>query len=400
MRTLARALRQCAVAALLGCLIGCAGGISSDGGPIGTGIVASVAGNVVAVVDDGSVAQDGASPGVPAVAVSIDEVSGAETTTDAAGNFAIDGEFAGALTLRFRASGVEATQTIDVPAGALVVLADVVVAPGQIDAEAGRQVGFIARVLEVDCAARLLHVEDEHDPPGPFSVLLLDETRLVRRGGAALSCAEIAPGQRVAIDSLFEPAAGPGAVVTALAVTVGAERGERPDVVEDVPFLGFVAAVRCDAGILTVADSSQRTRLRLTARTVLARGDGSALACAAIAVGDRVSGLGRLRVRQPGVIEATSVVVTTGQGAVDVRISGAVVGRDCTAGVLQLEDGDGVVAVVLGPDTVVEPPLTCDEIPLGARVRGLGRVRRGAPDVVLAVRLAVRLPARTRAAGP
>ena len=396
MRTLAHVFRRCGIAVLLGCLIGCAGGISSDGGPVGTGIAASVAGNVVAVVSETSSTQQDAVAAVPEVAVSIDEVPGTETTTDADGNFAIDGEFAGALTLRFRAEGVEATQAIDVPAGALVVLADVVVAPGQIDAEAGRQVGFLARVLAADCAAGMLAVEDEHQPPRAFSVLLLDETRLSRRDGTVVSCGAIAVGQRIAIDGVFEPGAGPGDVVTALAVTVGAERGERPEVIEGIPVLGFVAAVRCQAGVLTLADANQRTRLRLTAQTELTRRDGTALACEDVAVGDRVAGLGRLRVRQPGAIEATSLVVAASAGAIDVRLSGAVVGKDCSVPVLQLDDGDAVVAVTLGPETVVQPALSCDEIALGARVRGLGRLRRGAAGVILAVRLDVRPPGRTR----
>ena len=143
----ASALLLCAV------LAGCAGGgIAADGGPIGTGITASVAGNVVAVVASSDAAQATALD-LPAVTVSIDEVPGVETVTDTEGNFALDGDFAGEVTVRFRSGDVEGTQRVDVPTGALVVLADVVVAPGQIDAEAGRQVGFLAHVLSADCGA-------------------------------------------------------------------------------------------------------------------------------------------------------------------------------------------------------------------------------------------------------
>lgn len=392
-----RALRDrglvAAVAALVcGVLLaGCAG--SSDGGPIGTGITASVAGNVVAVVATSEVEQVTVLD-VPAVEVSIDEAPGVATTTDAAGNFTLEGDFAGVVTVRFQSAGVEATQILDVPTGGLVVLADVVVAPGQIDAEAGRQVGFLARVESVDCAAGLLGVADDHERSRTFTVALVDDTRIVRRGGAAATCADLRPGERIAIDGVFAPESGPGNDVTALSITLGAERGTRPDVVEDVPFAGFVAAVRCNAGSLTVADASQRTRVRIDAGTTFTTTDGTPIRCGAIAVGDRVAGLGRLRVRQPGTIAATSVVVATGAGPIDLRLSGAVVGKDCAAGVLQLDDGDGVVAVQIGPDTVVQPALTCDEIPLGARVRGLGRVRRALPDVILAVRLEIRRPGR------
>ena len=391
MNALAAALRARALI-LLVCLAGCAGGgIASDGGPIGTGITASVAGNVVAVVASSDTTQATAAS-IPAVTVSIDEVPGAETTTDAEGNFALDGDFAGALTVRFRSGDVEGTQSVDVPTGALVVLADVVVAPGTVDAEAGRQVGFLAHVLSTDCRAGTLVVEDDRKEPRQFLVQLIDDTRLVRRDGTSASCGDVAVGSRVAIDGVFAPDSGTGSMLTALSVTLDAERGTRPDVVEDVPFAGFVALVRCDAGTLTVADADQRTRVRIGAGTSIRDRSGNALDCTDVAVGDRVAGLGRLRVKQAGTIDATSIVVGRGASAVEVRVSGEVIGKDCAADVLQLDDGDGVAAVRIGPNTVVEPELACEEIPVGARVRGLGRVQPDDPGVILGVRLNVRRP--------
>ncbi|MBY0279128.1 hypothetical protein K2Z84_27660 [Candidatus Binatia bacterium] len=379
--------------ALLACLAGCAGGgISSDGGPIGTGITASVAGNVVAVVASSDATQATALD-LPAVTVSIDEV-GVETSTDAEGNFSLDGDFAGALTVRFRSGDVEGTQQVDVPTGALVVLADVVVAAGQVDAEAGRQVGFLARVLRTDCAASELVVEDDRKEPRQFLVRLVDDTRFVRRDGSDASCGDVAQRAQIAIDGVFAPDSGTGSTVTALSITLGAERGTRPDVVDDVPFAGIVAQVRCAAGTLTVADAEQRTRVRLDAETTIRDRSGATLTCADVGVGDRVAGLGRLRVKQAGAIDATTLVVGMGATSADVRLSGEVVGKDCTQDVLQLDDGDAVAAVRIGPQTVVDPVLSCDQIPLGARVRGLGRVQSDDPDVLLAVRLAVRRPAR------
>jgi hypothetical protein len=294
------------------------------------------------------------------------------------------------VTVRFRAAGVEAFQALEVPTGALVVLADVVVAPGRIDAEAGRQVGFLARVESVDCAAASLVVSDERRRERSFVVQIVDETRLERRGGDPASCADIAAGVRIAIDGVFEPGAGSGTEVTALTIVIGAERASRPDVIEDVPFLGFVGAIDCAAGTLTISDPRQRTRLRITDETAFARPDGSALGCDEVQVGDRAGGLGRLRVRAPGRIEATRVVVTSGPGAIEVRLFGVVVGTDCADGVLQIDDGDGIAAVRIGPETRVQPALACDEIPIGARVSGLGRLRRDMPDVILAVHLRIR----------
>lgn len=248
-------------------------------------------------------------------------------------------------------------------------------------------------MLSTDCGAGALVVEDDRKEPRQFLVQLVDDTRLVRRDGAVASCGEIAIGSRVAIDGVFAPDSGTGSMLTALSITLDAERGTRPDVVEDVPFAGFVALVRCDAGTLTVADADQRTRVRLSAGTSIENRAGAPLACADIAVGDRVAGLGRLRVKQAGTIDATSVVVGVRGTGVEVRLSGEVVGKDCTADVLQLEDGDGVAAVRIGPNTVVEPDLACEGIPIGARVRGLGRVQPDEPDVILGVRLNVRRPA-------
>lgn len=395
MNALDAILRATASLLLLAAVAGCSGGggFAADGGPIGTGITAAVAGNVVAVVASSETEQVTALA-LPEVDVSIDEAPGLATTTDAEGNFALDGDFAGEVTVRFRSGDVEATQVVDVPTGALVVLADVVVSPGRIEAEAGRQVGFLGRVLEVDCTAGVLVVEDERTEARPFTILLIDDTRIVRRDGSAAACADVTAGDRVAIDGVFSPDSGTGSDLTALSVTIGADRGERPDVVEDVPFAGFVAAVRCAAGTLTVADADQRTRLRLGADTAVVDRSGAPLACDAIAVGDRVAGLGRLRVRQPGAIEATSLVVARGGASADVRIAGEVVGKDCAQSVLQIDDGDGIAAVRIGADTVVEPALACDEIPIGARVRGLGRVRPAQPDVIVALRLVVRRPAR------
>lgn len=386
------AAARASVLVLLVWLHGCAGGgVAADGGPIGTGITASVAGNVVAVVASSDPTPATATALAP-VTVSIDEAPGIATTTDADGNFSLDGDFAGELTVRFRSGDVEGTQRVDVPTGALVVLADVVLAPGRVDAEAGRQIGFLAHVVGTDCAAGELIVEDERAEPRQFLVRLVDDTRLVHRDGSAAGCGDVALGSRVAIDGVFTPDAGTGSVLTALSVTLDAARSARPDVVEDVPFAGFVALVRCAAGTLTVADADQRTRVRLGADTTIRDRNGAALACTDVAVGDRVAGLGRLRVKQPGTIAATSIVVGTGASAADVRLSGAVIGKDCSADVLQLDDGDGVAAVRIGPDTVVEPDLGCADIPIGARVRGLGRVQPDEPDVILGVRLNVRRP--------
>jgi hypothetical protein len=394
MKSLVEAARPYALVFAVSWLVGCAG---ADGGPIGTGITASVAGNVVAVVEDASAAVEGSVFELPEIIVSIDGLAGVETTTDADGNFVLEGDFAGELNLRFRAPGVEAAREIDVPTGALVVLSDVVLAPGEIDVEAGRQVGLVARVVSLDCASGVLELEDDRGrPPGRFSVQLLEETLLLRHDAGEIACAQIATGENVSVDGVFDPDPDAQEGLTALSVTAGVSGSSRSEVVEGVPFLGFASAIDCLGGTLTVADASQRTRLRLTNDTEIVRRSGAAIGCGELAVGDRVAGLGRLRVRRPGRIEATNIVATaSAQGSIEIRLAGVVVGKDCAAPALQIDDGDSVAVVRLRPETQIDPRLSCEEIRVGARVRGLGRLGRAMPGLVDAVRLELRPPGRT-----
>jgi hypothetical protein len=357
-------------------LAACAG---ADGGPIGTGITTSVVGNVVDVADAG-----GTSQGLPPVTVSIDEAPELETTTDAEGNFALDGDFAGAVTLRFRTPDYAVTQPVDVPSGAVLVLSDLELSPGGVEAQAGRQIGFVGRVQAVDCAAGVLVVADRREPPNEFRVTLLPETIVQRRGGEPASCEDVAPGDQLGIDGVVTLRAG--RVVTALRVVLAAEPAP-PDPVREVPFSGRVAAIACARGALTLAGDEARTRLLLSAGTSLTRRDGTPLACEDLRLGDQATGLGRVRLARPGTIEATTVVVTpASRPGVELRVAGFVTLVDCTAGTFELADGDAVLLVHLTPDTVIEPPLACRDIAPGDRLTGVVRVRedeRGAVDAVL-----------------
>lgn len=402
-----KALRTIEALVLAVALAGAAGCAGSDGGPVGTGIVASVAGNVISVdsapgqaseagAPTATAAADATPADLPPIEVSIDEVPNSTTTTDADGNFSIDGGFSGRITLRFRTAGVDATQVVDVPAGALVVLADVALAPGQVDAEAGRQVGFLGRLVSSDCAAGILTVDDERPEPGTFEVAIVTETRIAKPNGHPLECADIPVGERIAIDAVFEP--GSDARAVALSVTVGARRRKRADVLEDVPFLGFAASLGCDAGVITLADDDQRTRLRLTAETEIVDADGKTLTCGDIRLGDQLVGLGTLSIHRPGAIAATRITVTPSGGRrVALRLLGAIAGKDCDASVLQLADHGGIAAVRLLPSTTIEPPLSCADLQIGERVRGRGRVDRMVPNLIDAVRLRIRPPARSAA---
>ncbi len=198
---------------LLAAALAACGGANVDGGPIGTGITTSVVGNVVAVAGDGTTTDE-----LPPITVSLDEVPEVTATTDGEGNFALDGGFAGALTLRFRTAGVDAALPVDVPAGAVLVLSGIVLSPSSVEAEAGRQLGFVGRVTHVDCAAGVLDVEDRREPPRVFRVELLPETLVQRRGGAPASCADVAAGVSM-VASSRSPASASSSTVRARRAT-------------------------------------------------------------------------------------------------------------------------------------------------------------------------------------
>lgn len=403
MRSLLHALTALAAAAsLLAC--GGAGGGVIDGGPVGTGITTSVVGNVIDVSQASALAttataasEADAIAALPPVVVSIDEVPGLESPIDAEGNFALDGDFAGAVTLRFATPGFSVTQPLEVPSGSVLVLADVELSPAGVEAQAGRQIGFVGRVVRADCAAALLLVADQHDASRQFRVALLPETSIERRDGGAASCTDIAARDRIAIDGAVRLDGVPG--VTALRIVLAADPAP-PDPVREVPFLGRVAAIDCARGAATLAGEAGRTRLAISAATTITLRDGTPLGCDQVRLGDVAAGLGRVTLRRPGVVAATSIVVTpAAEPGVEVRILGFLVAADCGRGLLELAEGDTLLVVRLVTATVIDPPLACEDLRPGDRIAGLARIVADDRRLVEAVRLRVRRPVRASAAG-
>jgi len=378
-----KAMRSLLALLLLAAATACggSGGAAIDGGPIGTGITTSIVGNVVDV---------GAEPPTSPITVTIDEVPGLESTSDADGNFALEGDFAGALTLRFATAAFTVAQALDVPSGSLLVLADVELSPGGVEVQAGRQVGFVGRVRSVDCAGGSLAVADRREPANLFTVVLLPESRFVRRDGTAATCGDVRDGDQIGVDGLVRLRRR--SVVLALQLTLAAEP-QPPAPVREVPFIGQVVAVDCARGALALAGEEERTRLRLSAATTLRRADGTPLECPDLRLGDRTSGVGQVTLRNPGVVHATTLVVEGPGPAATVRVAGFVAEVDCRARVLVLAEGDFLVALRLLPTTIFEPPLRCEQLALGDRAGGLARVSDD-PELLDAIRLRVRQVAR------
>jgi hypothetical protein len=377
------------------------GGVAADGGPVGTGITASVVGNV-AVVEDSLATIEAATAdvGSPAasiagVEVSIDEFSEVAATTDEEGNFALDGAFSGSLTLRFRTPSFEAAQALEVPSGAVVVLSDIELGPGSVDVEAGRQLGFFAEVTSVDCTAGFLLVRDQRRPGDPFTVEILPETAFVRDDAEA-ACQEIAAGSTIAIEGLLD-ALGDRAI-TALVIELDPPARPMPEPIRVVAFYGRIAVRDCDAGVLVIDDGRHRGRAHLVRSTVITDREGNALSCEDIELDDGVIGEGRLDLRRPAVVEALRLVISdSGRPGGTLRIRGFVANTNCTEGVLQVGSGGGTLTVRLLPDTVITPALACAEISVGASVRGTGVPSVGLRGAIDARRLEIGRPASATA---
>ncbi|HYD47860.1 MAG TPA: carboxypeptidase regulatory-like domain-containing protein [Terriglobales bacterium] len=282
------------VAILLAVVSGCS---SSDGGPVGTGISgASISGNVVAV--------DGAE--VAGVAVSIEEVSGLQATTDAEGNFELSGDFAGPITLRFDARGISSSGRFDVPQQARLVLHDISVRRDRIEVDTVRLIDFRGAIRLIDCDDGTLLIDDRRGVANQFLVRLSEDTA-ISRGDAVLACADLEIGQTVAVEGAVQPA---DRTIVAVSVAVNPGRPGDGSAVVEVRFHGRVRVVACPARMIQLEDALLgRTRLRLTEATRIFDASQRAIACSGIAVGDIISGRGGLDTRRPNAIEALQLNV-------------------------------------------------------------------------------------------
>jgi hypothetical protein len=323
---------MCLLITAAGCGAGGSGGLASvDGGPVGTGISASVSGNVSAVAP-GSAAADSSGMGasmMPAVRVTIDEVPGIGSTTDADGNFQIEGTFSGNLTLRFSTPMFAVVQRLDVPAGSTIVLEDVQLASGMmVQMGAVRQLGFLGTVAHTDCSGSAgdLLVNDRRPTADQFMVRLSAATTILGGNGQALQCAAVATGQQVIVRGTIQPA---DQTVVALAVIVA------PQPTAQVQFTGTVMMINCDSGMLMVSDPTDtsgmpvmpgmpgmsgmsgmpgmvgRSRVRLLPAMQITDSRGQPLQCQNIRPGDHVEVGGVINSDNPGVVGAQVMTVST-----------------------------------------------------------------------------------------
>ncbi len=321
-----RLLGTCVLMLLAGCT-----GVGVDGGPVGTGISAALSGNLASVAEGTAAAVSAATNDapLPSVRVTIDEVPASASVTDARGNFYLQGQFAGRLTLRFTAPTFSVTAPIDVPAGASIALEDVRLAPGMVQMAALRHLGFLGVVAQVDCDAGELLVDDQQASANQFLVRLSGTTLVVDGSGEPLACAAVQPSQQLVVRGTVQPT---DQTIAALAIIVD------PQPMEPVEFSGTVMMVNCSDSTLMISQASpasgtpgmgpggmgppgmsmpgmmgmgSRAHVRISSTTVIVDTTGQRLECAAVQAGHQVHCQGVIDSSVPGVIQADTLTVST-----------------------------------------------------------------------------------------
>lgn len=399
-------------AALLAALflaVGCGGGGLglgiSDGGPVGTGIAASVVGNVVTVEDpDGTfgttedIASVAAAPeddplagltSVDGIDVSIVELPDVATTTDAEGNFSLDGDFDGALTLRFRTPDIEVDQLVEVPSGGIVVLSDIELNRDGVIAEAGQQLGLVGRVRSTDCAGSFLQVEDRRDRR--FDIMLVDETRFIR-GDATISCDEIRNRDDVSIEGLQDDLSSRR--ITALVVELDPDDSAPRPVERRAAFLGNIVALDCPSDRLAVHNGDNLVQIQLNRDTRIETMQGRRVSCEDLRLTLRVTGEGILDLRRPGLVRAERLTIggALSPGA-NLPIRGLIVGANCDQAIYQIAFQGAVVAVRVTGETVIRAgrEFRCeDALNRQLSVRGKGVVSTEVPGGIDALEIEIK----------
>ena len=312
-------MRARRLVSLLACalLAGCA----SEGGVTGSGI-SSVSGNVIQVSEDAAAA-------LPfPIRVTVAELPSATAVTDAAGAFALSGDFSGAITLEF-VNAADGTAigplALEVPAGSSTVLENIEIRlaappPQRVRPRAIRQLDVFGTLDLAECDAAgggVLLVRDDGRPARQFLITLTPETAIARRDGAPLACADLLGGRRpqVQVEGLLRAA---DLTIIAVQVTVGGPRPSRPP--DELPrperLQGVATTVACGRGIIEMTQLLEAERVRRTLRlddatSVRCAGTPPVpCACADIAAGDGLAVSGILRPDRPGLVDAEVIVVT------------------------------------------------------------------------------------------
>jgi hypothetical protein len=203
---------------------------ASEGGSRGSGISTSVTGNVNMVQAAASPLRDTvASPGALAAVrdlMSVERRARARTVlegiavavegtairgqTDANGQFALQGNFDGRLSLLFQLpdAGGSARLAINVPAGGTLTLHNVRLDTAAQEAVAETQgVDFDGIIITIDCNGLSLTMVSAARPPGDTDqyTVRLDTSSLQDTHGNSLECADLRSGEQASVQGRVNP---------------------------------------------------------------------------------------------------------------------------------------------------------------------------------------------------
>ncbi len=397
-------------------LVACAvlAGCASEGGVSGTGISASLSGNVTVVTE----AAQSADLPFP-IRVSIEAEPAVSATTDDEGAFTLSGAFSGAIEVRFAnaADGSPLGElALDVPAGSSTVLENIEIhvglpAPDQVQPAAVRQLDFFGRIDVVECGAQgegVLLVSDDARPPRQFMIVLAVDTEIIARDGNGLTCAELSVGMTAKVEGLLRLT---DQATVALLVVAAPERPMPPPADEPRPerLRGRAVATDCSGGLVEVEqqlhDETVRRIVRLSAQTEIRCAGEPPIdcGCADITPDTPLAVSGTIVPARPGVVLAELVVV--GQVPRRLELTGRIRRINCAANGFTIAEErlDDVLRVRVSDHTAFRCgrlPCACEDLQPGDRVRveGIaGRADRRMVEAQLVTRL---LPPMLDLGGP
>jgi hypothetical protein len=297
---------------------------------------------------------------------------------------------AGNVTLRFETDGLNVATQLSVPADSIVSLSDIELSPEGVEVQSARQLDFVGNVRAADCAGGTLLVDDLAS--NPFGIELVEETIFSAEDGTPVDCSAAAPGTRIAIDGIVVP--GERGRVVALRIVVDPVPNAPLEGPRSLVVFGLAVAVTCNAdgvtGRIAVQETLGRTRLRIARDTSIMRSDRTVIGCGDVRLGDQVAGVGTLAPENPGEIRADRLVVSH-RPHPDVQLGfiGYLTSIDCTTGALELFYAGTLTDFLLLPETAVTPALTCEELGLGDKLKGTGRLASDGSDVIEMLRVQV-----------
>jgi hypothetical protein len=174
-----------------------------DGGSRGSGITSTIQGNVQLVenTSDQQIALEG-------IRVRVEDHS-PKSITNPAGEFQVQGQFSGHLTVLFirKSDRTRASLPIYLPSGGTLTLNGVTIdVPAGTAVADSADVDFVGEITQVDCAGQTLTMLSANRPPGNTDMYLvrLDTSSLVDTQGNPVACLALRNGVDAHVQGMVE----------------------------------------------------------------------------------------------------------------------------------------------------------------------------------------------------